>query len=135
MYNLFINYKILYKCIDIRSSWNHLYNIYIYIYIYIYILENPKLKKRLRWETLEISNKRTILQETAEKRNSHPTMENIRKFKKVQTNIVLSYDKEQSEYIQSKIDEIQNAVRNQKSAKAWKIVNEVRVRKNHADQK
>ena len=40
----------------------------------------PKLKKRLPWETLEISNKRTILQETAEKRNSHPTMENIRKF-------------------------------------------------------
>ena len=98
-------------------------------------MENPKLKKRLPWETLEISNKRTILQETAEKRNSHPTMENIRKFKKVQTNLVLSYDKEQSEYIQSKIDEIQNAVRNQKSAKAWKIVNEVRVRKNHADQK
>ena len=90
----------------------------------------PKLKKRLPWETLEISNKRTILQETAEKRNSHPTMENIRKFKKVQTNLVLSYDKEQSEYIQSKIDEIQNAVRNQKSAKAWKIVNEVSGRKN-----
>ena len=70
-------------------------------------------------------NKRTILQETSEKRNSHPTMENIRKFKKAQTNLVLSYDKEQSEYIQSKIDEIQNAVINQKSAKAWKIVNEV----------
>ena len=57
-------------------------------------------------------------------------MENIRKFKKAQTNIVLSYDKEQSEYIQSKIDEIQNAVRNKKSAKAWKIVNEVSGRKN-----
>ena len=57
-------------------------------------------------------------------------MENIRKFKKAQKNLVLSYDKEQSEYIQSKIDEIQNAVRNQKSAKAWKIVNEVSGRKN-----
>ena len=57
-------------------------------------------------------------------------MENIRKFKKAQTNLVLSYNKEQSEYIQSKIDEIQNAVRNQKSAKAWKIVNEVSGRKN-----
>ena len=57
-------------------------------------------------------------------------MENIRKFKKTQTNLVLSYDKEQSEYIQSKIDEIQNTVRNQKSAKAWKIVNEVSGRKN-----
>ena len=57
-------------------------------------------------------------------------MENIRKFKKAQTNLVLSYDKEQSEYIQSKIDELQNAVRNQKSAKAWKIVNEVSGRKN-----
>ena len=54
----------------------------------------PKLKKRIPWETLEIFNKRTILQETAEKRNSHPTMENIRKFKKAQTNLVLSYDKE-----------------------------------------
>ena len=91
----------------------------------------PKLKKRLPWETLEISNKRTILQETAEKCNSHPIMENIRQFKKAQTNLVLSYDKEQSEYIQSKIDEIQNAVRNQKSAKAWKIVNEVSGRKNY----
>ena len=30
----------------------------------------PKLKKRLPWETLEISNKRTISQETAEKRNN-----------------------------------------------------------------
>ena len=57
-------------------------------------------------------------------------MENIRKFKKAQTNLVHSYDKEQSEYIQSKIDEIQNAVRNQKSAKASKIVNEVSGRKN-----
>ena len=46
------------------------------------------------------------------------------------TNLVLSYEKEQSEYIQSKIDEIQNAVRNQKSAKACKIVNEVSGRKN-----
>ena len=56
-------------------------------------------------------------------------MKNIRKFKRAQKEYELSYEKEQSEYIQTKIGEIQCAIRNQKSSIAWKTVNEVSGRK------
>ena len=41
-----------------------------------------------------------------------------------------TYENEQTEYIQRKIDEITNAVSYQKSATAWKTVNEISGRKN-----
>ena len=45
------------------------------------------------WETIDICNKRKKLQETAQQRDSHTTMENIRKFKRAQKELELSYKK------------------------------------------
>ena len=53
-----------------------------------------------------------------------PTQENICKFNEAQNSLIKSYEKEQNEYIQLKIDEIENAVTNKKSAIAWKLINE-----------
>ena len=41
----------------------------------------PKLKKRLLWEILYICQKREILHQTAELKNSDPTQRNIKNFR------------------------------------------------------
>ena len=68
---------------------------------------------------------RKAVQEAAKTRNSNPSEENVAKFKAAQTQLTETYEKEQAEYLQTKIDEIEKSSCNQKSAVAWKTVNEI----------
>jgi hypothetical protein len=54
-----------------------------------------------------------------------PSSDNTVKFKEAQTKLTEQYEREQAEYLQSKIDSIEKASTNQKSAIAWKTVNEI----------
>ena len=90
----------------------------------------PKTKRRIPWENLNIRNKRKILHEAAQQKDNNPTIENIRKTCNAQKELSHTYETEQSEYIQGKICQVQDAANNKKSALAWKIVNEISGRKN-----
>ena len=89
----------------------------------------PKPKKRLPWKTLYICQKREILHQTAELKNSDPTQRNIKNFIGAQHSLTNMYEREKEEYVTRKIDEIQNAISFKKSTLAWKTVNEVSGRK------
>ena len=89
----------------------------------------PKLKKRLPWETLYICQKREILHQTAELKNSDPTQRNIKNFIRVQNPLTNTYEREQEEYVTRNIEEIQTAISFKKSALAWKTFNEFSGRK------
>ena len=75
------------------------------------------------------SQKRKQLHKAAQLKDSQPTPENITLFSNVQASLKEAYQFEQTEYLQKKIDHITNAVSNQKSAIAWKTVNEISGRK------
>ena len=83
----------------------------------------PKLKQRSPWETINISQKRASLHEAAKLKDQNPTPELIKNFKLIQSSFVKLYENEQNDYIENKIEEIQNAATNKKSALAWKTVN------------
>ena len=85
----------------------------------------PKLKQRSPWETINISQKRASLHEAAKLKDQNPTPERIKNFKLIQISFVKLYENEQNDYIENKIEEIQNAATNKKSDLAWKTVNEI----------
>ena len=85
----------------------------------------PKLKQRSPWETINISQKRASLHEAAKLKDQNPTPERINNFKLIQSSFVKLYENERNDYIENKIEEIQNAATNKKSALAWKTVNEI----------
>ena len=89
------------------------------------ILLKPKSKKRIPWETAEICQKRDILHKVAKLKDSAITIVNIYNYFKAQTFLENSHDLEQKKYIDIKINEIQTAATNKKSALAWKLINEV----------
>ena len=88
-----------------------------------------KQKKRNPWETHEVCENRTSIQQTARLKDNQPTTENIRNCLQAQNILVNSYEEEETQYFQNKINEINNAVSNTKSALSWKAVNEVSGRK------
>ena len=62
-------------------------------------------------------------------KNSLPSTKNIDRFKETQTSLKDAYKHEQTNYLESKISDIRTAATNRKSAKAWKTINEITVRK------
>ena len=78
----------------------------------------------------EYKKQTQILHEAAQQKDNNPTIENIRKTCNAQKELSHAYETEQSEYIQGKICQVQDAANNKKSALAWKIVNEISGRKN-----
>ena len=68
-------------------------------------------------------------------KNSNPTRTNKTKYKKAQVSLTETYEKEQAEYFQSKIDLIKSSAENKQSANAWKTVNEVSGRKKPTEAK
>ena len=85
----------------------------------------PKLKKYIPWERADICHKREKLHLSAKEKDTMHTQENICNFNKAKNSLIKAYEKEQNEYIQLNIDEIENAVTNKKSAIAWKAINEI----------
>ena len=84
-----------------------------------------RTKKRKAWESEEISRLRKEVQDRAKLKNTDPSNDNKDKFKAAQTKLTERYEKEQAEFLQTKIDTIEQASCNKKSALAWKTVNEV----------
>ena len=63
-------------------------------------------------------------------KDQNPTPERIQNFKLLQSSFVNLYKNEQNDYIENKIEGIQNAATNKKSSLALKTVNEISGRKN-----
>ena len=78
---------------------------------------------------INISQKRASLHEAAKLKDQNPTSERIKNFKLIQSSFVKLYENEQNDYIENKIEEIQNAATNKESALAWKTFNEISGRK------
>ena len=72
---------------------------------------------------------RKEVQEAAKTNSANPSHENMTKFKEAQAKLNTTYEKEQAELLQNKIDDIEKAASNKKSAVAWKTVNEISGRK------
>ena len=70
-----------------------------------------------------------MLHKVAKLKDSAPIQVNIDNFIKAQTCLENSYNLEQNNYINIKINEIQTAATNKKYALAWKTINEVSGRK------
>ena len=90
-----------------------------------HIPAKERTRKRKSWEAEEVGKMRKVVQEAAKARNTNPNAENTAKFKAAQAQLTETYEREQTEYLQSKIDEIEKASSNKKSAVAWKTVNEI----------
>ena len=88
-----------------------------------------KTKKRKPWESADICQKRHELHTAAQLKNSLPSHEIVKKFKDTRAALKSSYEAEQTEYLQSKINHIRTTASNKKAAKAWKTVNEISGRK------
>ena len=88
-----------------------------------------KSKKRNSWESEEVGKMRKEVHEAAKVKNANPSQVNKTKFKEAQSKLTATYEKEQAEYLQTKIDDIEKAACNKKSAVAWKTVNEISGRK------
>ena len=69
------------------------------------------------------------LHEAAQLKDSQPSPENICHFNDARAALKDTYEAEQTEFIQRKIDQITNAVSNKRSAVAWKSINEISGRK------
>ena len=89
----------------------------------------PKVKKRNPWETPEICMIRDDLQKAIQKKDSQPTPTNNLHFKLLRDKLKDAYESEQSTYLQNKIDIIKTSQASQKSAIAWKTINEIAGRK------
>ena len=64
-----------------------------------------------------------------------PTIANVRILKKAQYQLAGIYLKEQTEFIQNKIDKIRDSVEDRQSRIAWQTINEVSRRKSVAKAK
>ena len=62
-----------------------------------------KLEKILPCETLYICQKREILHQTAELKNSDPTQRNIKNFIEAPNSLTKTYEREQEEYVSRQI--------------------------------
>ena len=126
-------------------------NTYIYIYIYNDEYENfvnahleaaskciptkPRTKYRAPWEAEEVTEKRALVKTASESFRKNPTIANARILKKTQKQLAGIYLKEQTEFMQNKIDKIRDSVENRQSRIAWQTINEVSGRKSTAKAK
>ena len=81
-----------------------------------------RTKSRVPWETLVVREKRADVKTASKCNRKNPTNTNALKLKKELASIYL---KEQTEYIQNKIDKIRDSVEDRQSMIAWQMINEV----------
>ena len=95
----------------------------------------PRTKYRAPWETEEVREKRALVKTASESYRKNPTIANVRILKKAQKQLAGIYLKEQTEFIQNKIDKIRDSVEDRQSRIAWQTINEVSGRKSTAKAK
>ena len=101
----------------------------------VYIPTKPRTKYRAQWETEEVREKRSLVKTASKSYRKDPTIANDRILKKAQDQIAGIYLKEQTEFIQNKIDKIRDSVEDRQSRIAWQTINEVSGRKSTAKAK
>ena len=74
---------------------------------------------------LVVREKRTLVKTASKRYRKNPTNTNARKLEKAQYQLASIYLKEQTEYIQSQIDNIRYSVEDRQSRIAWQTINEV----------
>ena len=83
----------------------------------------------------EVREKRALVKTASKSYRKNPTIANARILKKAQYQLAGIYLKEQTEFIQNKIDEIRDLVEDRQSRIAWQTINEVSRRKSTAKAK
>ena len=83
-----------------------------------------KTKNRVPWKTLTVRKKKRENVKTASLYYEiNPTNFKDQKLKKEKIEIIIAYQKEQLEYIQSHLNKIRNLVEDRKSGVMWQSVN------------
>ena len=93
------------------------------------IPQKTKVKTRKPWENEEIHQKRQLLHQAQQMKESSPSPENIRLFNEARFSLKEAYSDEQKSYLESKISQIRNSATNKRSGEAWKTVDEITGRK------
>ena len=83
----------------------------------------------------EVREKRALVKTASESYQKNPTIANARILKKAQKQLASIYLKEQTEFIQNKIDKIRDLVEDRQSRITWQTINEVSGRKSTAKAK
>ncbi|XP_068748924.1 uncharacterized protein [Montipora capricornis] len=89
------------------------------------IPQKTKVKTRKPWENEEFHQKRQLLHQAQQIKESLPSPENIRLFNEARLSLKEAYRDEQKIYLESKVSQIRNSATNKRSAEAWKTVNEI----------
>ena len=84
-----------------------------------------RAKPKVPWETLAVRKKRANVKTASQCNKRNPTNINAQKLKKAQNELTNIYLKEQTEYIQNKINKIRDSVEDKQSRITWQTVNEV----------
>ena len=90
---------------------------------------NQRAKYRVPWETLAVKKKHDNVKTASLYNKRDPTNANTQKIKKAQSELTNAYVKEQTEYIQDKINKVRNLVEDRHSWIVWQTVNQVIKRK------
>ena len=93
------------------------------------IPQKTKVKTRKPWENEEMHQKRQLLHQAQQMKESLPSHENIRLFNEARFSLKEAYSDEQKSYPEGRISQIRNSATNKRSAEAWKTVNEITGRK------
>ena len=95
----------------------------------------PRTKYRVLWETLEVREKCALAKTASKSYRKNPTNTNARKLKTALYQLAGIYKKEQTQYIQNRIDKIRDSVEDRQSRIAWQTINKVSRRKSTAKAK
>ena len=95
------------------------------------ITTKPRTKYRAPWETEKCAHVKTA----SKSYWKNPTIANARILKKAQYQLADIYLKEQTEFVQNKIDKIRDSMEDRQSRIAWQTINEVSGRKSTAKAK
>ena len=99
------------------------------------IPQKPKVKKRVPWETEAVEERRNRVKALGKVKNERRTKSNVSKFNHSLKELSDVYDLELEEYVKKKINEVEQAAANNKSAVVWKIANEISGRKSTSTSK
>ena len=83
----------------------------------------------------EVREKRALVKTASKSYRKNPTIANVQILKKAQYQLAGIYLKEQTEFIQNKIDKIRDSVEDRQSRIAWQTINKVNGRKSTAKAK
>ena len=91
--------------------------------------KKTKVKTRKPWENEEIHQKRQLLHQAQQMKESLPSPENILLLNEARFSLKEAYRDERKSYLEGKTSQVRNSATDKRSAEAWKTVNEITGRK------